>query len=376
MKRICVEAGRIVLLSLYLCFTRLPSRRRIVCLSRESNHPTTDFKLIAQYVRSHHPDYQVVILAKRLDNPIIYVFHMLRQLYYIATSEAVVLDTYAIIISLLSGHIRVPVIQMWHALGNMKRFGYTALGDTAGRSAQTARLMRMHQGYSSVLISSRSFMHDYAAGFGISESIIVEAPLPRTDLLLNRDYRANRRSQILRRFPQLGRKKNIVYCPTFRQYEPSNRASALKTLVDSIDFSRYNLILKAHPLDGDLFDDNRVLQHYPIGYDMLFIADYVISDYSTVIYEAGLMDIPVYLYAYDWPEYSSKRSLYIDLERDVPAMFTNDAHAIVHAIEQDDFDHEAYRKFVMRNVAVPSRESCTERIVNHIFDLIECSEQS
>lgn len=76
---------------------------------------------------------------------------------------------------------------------------------------------------------------------------------------------------------------------------------------------------------------------------MLFVADYVISDYSTVIYEAGLLDLPVFLYAYDWPDYSKKRSLYIDPKRDIPTLFTDDAEAIVRAIEHDDFDHAAYQ---------------------------------
>ena len=86
---------------------------------------------------------------------------------------------------------------------------------------------------------------------------------------------------------------------------------------------------------------------------MLFVADYVISDYSTVIYEAGLLDLPVFLYAYD-----------------IPTLFTDDAEAIVRAIEHDDFDHAAYQAFIRRNVAIPEHGSCTARVVEHVFDLI------
>lgn len=370
MRRHLIAGSRCILLALYRLFSALPKRRRIVCLSRESNHPPIDFRLVRRYMADHHPDYQVVILAKRLDNPLAYVFHMLRQLYYVATSEAVLLDTYAIIISLLAGHIRVPVIQMWHALGNMKKFGYTALDKAEGRDVGTARLLSMHRGYTSVLISSTSFIDDYAAGFGIDPSIIVEAPLPRTDLLLSDAWRDRQRRMIRERFPALAGKRNIVYCPTFRKRQPRNQQAALDALVQAIDFSRYNLIVKAHPLDTLRIDDPRVIQRTPAGLDMLYIADAVISDYSTVIYEAGLLDLPVYLYAYDWAEYSSKRSLYIDPERDVPALFTDDARSIIDAIERGDFDREAYRAFVRRNVAVPEHGSCTARVVDHVFDLI------
>lgn len=368
--RLFVGCIRIVLLHVYRLFRLFPSKRRIVCLSRESDIAPTDFVLIKRYVSHHYPGYEVVILAKRLHNPLTYALHMLRQLYFIATSEAVLLDTYAITVSLLNGHIDIPVIQMWHALGDMKKFGYTAIGNVDGRNRTMAELMNMHRGYTSVLISSKSFIDDYAAGFGIDPSIIYEAPLPRTDLLIDPVYRKEQRERILRRFPQLRGKRNIVYCPTFRSRTPVNQGFAAFTLKESIDFDRYNLIIKAHPLDTLEFDDARVFQHYPSGYDMLFVADYVISDYSTIIYEAGLLDVPVFLYGYDWKEYSSRRSLYIDPVNDIPTLFTDDAHRIISAIEHDDFDADAYGDFIRRNVAIPANESCTERVVDHVFKLI------
>ena len=203
MKRLLINAVRMMMLLMYRFFRAFPRKRRIVCLSRESDRPTTDFRLIRHYVRQTHPDYSVVILAKKRHNPVRYGFHMIRQLYFIATSQAVLLDTYAIVVSLLAGYIDVPVIQMWHALGNMKKFGYTALGSKEGRKFSTASLLNMHRGYTSVpTSSSKSFISDYARGFDIDPSaIIYEAPLPRTDLLINSSYRAQQRERIIREFP-------------------------------------------------------------------------------------------------------------------------------------------------------------------------------
>ena len=82
------------------------------------------------------------------------------------------------------------------------------------------------------------------------------------------------------------------------------------------------------------------------------MADVIISDYSTVIYEAGLLGIPVYLYAYDWDTYREKRGLTIDFENDVPALFTGDPEAIMKAIEDKDFDTKARR--ARRRPAKPS----------------------
>ena len=89
------------------------------------------------------------------------------------------------------------------------------------------------------------------------------------------------------------------------------------------------------------------------------------------MYEAGLLQVPVFLYAYDWNEYHGKRSFNIDLEHDVPALFTDDPRAIMEAIESDAFDHDAFQTFVRRNIALPPRGTCTEQLCEHILALAE-----
>lgn len=361
------------LLVAYRALLLLPQRNRIVCLSRQSNAEPVDFKMIKAHFAEHDQSMEVAILAKTLDNKLEYSFHVIKQVFYIATSKAVLLDSYCLAIGLLHGKIRVPVIQMWHAMGNMKKFGYSAIGSAEGRTLEQAQLLGMHRGYDSVLISSNSFSADYAEGFGIDPAIIFEAPLPKADLLLSAQYREQKRSEILSAYPHLGEKPNIVYCPTFRRNPADNESEAMQELLDAVDFEKYNLIFKKHPVSNQRFSDERVLQDYPSELDMLFIADFVISDYSTVIYEAGLLGLPVFLYAYDWNSYQEKRSLNIDLEHSVPALFTDNPREIIRAIESEDFNLEEYGRFMQDHIRVPESGSCTERVAAHVLDLINAS---
>lgn len=372
MTRIAVHILQAVLLALYRLFSLMPTKDRIVCISRQSDLPPTDFVLIKRYMNEQHPDWDVTILAKAMGNAAAYVPTMVRQVYHIATSRAVVLDSYCIAVSLLARHIKAPVLQMWHALGNMKKFGYTALDTQEGRSRELARLLHMHEGYDSVLVSSRSFAKDLAAGFNVPVEILYEAPLPRVDLLVSPEHRKKQRALALQLVPELGNgKKNIVYCPTFRRTPAPNEHEAMEALLDAIDFDRYNFVFKRHPVSTQVIQDERVISDYPADVDPLYVADYVISDYSTVIYEAGLLQIPLYLYAYDWDTYSHKRALNIDIEHEVPTIFTDDPERIVAAIEEGSFDYAAYRAFIEKNVALPAKGSCTQRVVEHVFSMIE-----
>lgn len=344
-----------------------------MCISRQSDSDPVDFQLIEEYCERRDPAWEVVVLAKQLRNPAAYLFEMIRQVYYIATSRAVVLDSYCIVVGLLNDRIKVPVIQMWHSLGNMKRFGYTAFGTEEGHSEATARLMHMHEGYDAIAISSMSFADEFAAAFNANKSKLFEAPLPRVDLLLSEEHRTQQRKAVLAAYPQLRGRETIVYCPTFRKQPAPNEAEAAQALIDAVDFSRFNFIYKPHPVSKQVIDDPRVITIPSDRFDALFVADYVISDYSTVIYEAGLLSVPVYLYAYDWDTYREKRGLTIDFEGDVPSLFTSDPHAITEAIESGAFDHEAFRAFVQHNIALPSRSPCTEQLCEHILALTEKS---
>ena len=371
MRKIAIGIATLLLAALYALCRLLLQQQRIVCISRQSDSAPVDFRLIKEYCERRDPPWGVVILAKQLRNPATYLIEMIRQVYYIATSRAVVLDSYCIVVGLLHNRIRVPVIQIWHSLGNMKRFGYTAFGTDEGHSEATARLMHMHEGYDAIATSSLSFADEFAAAFNAVPAKLFEAPLPRVDLLLDEQHRTRQREAILAAYPQLRGRKTIVYCPTFRKQPAANEAEAAASLIDTVDFGRFNFVYKPHPVSKQVIDDPRVVTIPSGQFDALFVADVIISDYSTVIYEAGLLDIPAYLYAYDWDTYREKRGLTIDLEHDVPTLFTGDPRVIMEAIESGTFDHGAFQAFVRRNIALPPCGTCTEQLCEHILALAE-----
>ena len=98
-------------------------------ISRQANRPSLDFLLIKTHILRQNPKIRVVTLChtleKRLNARIIdlikYGFHMLKQMYHIATSKVVILDTYCIVISLLKHRKDLQIIQIWHSMGSMKK---------------------------------------------------------------------------------------------------------------------------------------------------------------------------------------------------------------------------------------------------------------
>lgn len=368
--KLCLLKIALFFLKLLYAFIKLfPTSKKITFISRQGNSPSIDFKILSEEIKRQYPDYKVVMLTKKLDNKVSYIFHMVSQMYHIATSKIVILDSYCIVISVLNHKKSLKVIQMWHAVGSMKKFGYAMLGKKEGNDPDIARIMKMHKNYDYLLISSMNFIKDYEEGFHCERNQVLEIPLPRVDLLLDREYIDKKGKEIKERIPKLKGKKNILYCSTFRK-NGSTSVEHIDRLMECIDFKKYNLLYKPHPLNTLKVTDDRIIQDFSSTYEALTVADYVICDYSSIIYEVGLMQIPIYLYAYDWEEYKTERELNFDIEHDVPTLFTADPQKIMDAIEKNDFNFEAYQKFTNKNVCVP-KNGCLDAIMNLIKELLQ-----
>lgn len=358
------KIGLSFLAGVYALFKFLPTRKRYLFITKLSYEKPLDFIVLARALKDKHPDYEVVMLCQPIDNKVKYVFHMFKQFYHLATSEVVFLERSCLAINAFKHKKSLQVIQLWHSLGSMKKFGYAILDTKEGQPTSYAKLFHMHRGYTSILISSYSFLDDFREGFNIDGSSVVEIPLPRVDLFFDKEYATKKRDELFREVPSLKNKKNILYCPTFRKHTSSLVRKKTLELINVVDADAYNFIFCQHPLSDILIDDSRVIvpgNHR--SQDMLFVADVVISDYSSIIYEAGLLGLPVYLYAFDWDEYQKSRTHNIDFSRDVPVLFSADAKEIMNAVERNDFNHDAYRVFIDKNVAVPEDGTCCDKII-------------
>ena len=363
--KICILCLKII----YSFFKLFKTKDKITFISRQSNEITLDYSLLSKALKKKYPTFEIVILMKKLDNKIAYIFHMFKQLYHISTSKVVILDSYCIAISVLKHKKDLKVIQIWHSIGCMKKFGYAMIGKEEGNTKEIAEVMKMHKNYDTITISSMNFVNDFIEGFNVDKSIIKEIPLPRVDVILDNNYKKEIRKKLYKKIPSLKKKKNILYCGTFRKEEDYSGKN-IDNLVKHIDFNKYNLLYKPHPLNKIKTNDKRIIQNFESTLEALMVSDYVICDYSSIIYEAGLLNLPIYIYAYDWDEYKNKRELNFDMEHEIPTLFTKDVKKIMKAIENNEFNAKEFNKFVKENVSLPKNKSCTECLIDLISDYL------
>ena len=183
----------------------------------------------------------------------------------------------------------------------------------------------MHENYSLVVASGPGAVPAYSEAFRYPASAIEPLGLPRMDYLLDPSPRAPRRQrmeQLRKEHPALRcGKRVIVYAPTLRKGKGYDGwiARYLGELAQACPAERAVLVFAGHPLDREgaqeLAREHECLHVLPgaATIDLLGLADCVITDYSAISLEAGLLRVPTCFFTPDIERYAASPGLNIDL---------------------------------------------------------------
>ena len=364
-----------------------PERKKIAIISRESDSKTLDVAMLEAELKRRGSDVRVLskLLTKEKSLKALgYAGHVLKQEAAILASDVVVLDTYCIPASMIPHRRGTKVVQMWHALSAIKKFGWQTVGKAGGSSEKTARLMKMHRGYDCVVCPSDVTAEYFCEAFRTDRSKIVKYGLPRIDYIksvASGERHDDMAARILSKYPQLkegkgdSSKTTVLYAPTFRR----GKAVDVKSLTDALDNEKYNIVVKLHPLyrgdtsaqSGDVTgtDGHVIYDDEFSSFDWLAVADVIISDYSSLVIEATLADKPLYIYAYDLNDYEKNTGLNIDFGSEPVAPYVfRDAKELAEAVASDDYDFEALCAFRDRYIDIDT-ENCTAALADFIESL-------
>lgn len=368
--------GKAVLRGIYAVHKLAPVKpRRVSIISRQSDTPSLDIRLLKRELEKDGAA-EVRVLCRTLDGGLVrkagYLLHMIGpQMHAIATSKVVVLDSYCIAASILNHKPSLKVIQMWHAMGALKKFGKSILDQEEGSSRALAEAMDMHRGYDLILTSSEVCRPYFAEAFGYPEDAFWVQPLPRTDLLRDAGYMAEKKEQILQQHPELRGKRVVLYAPTMRKTgedadRPVELAAALRRAEDAV------LVASPHPvvrkqyeaLPAQLAQYGAVMLTEYSTLELLSVCDVFVSDYSAVIYEAAAAGKPIYLYAYDLDQYIANRGFYLDYTSEMPGEPLRTAAEVADSIAAGASDPARVQAFADKYIA--PADHCTAALAAKI----------
>ena len=281
---------------------------RITFISLESDELTSDSKLIYDMLDQNQYDIRLCLIQyhKNLFGQFLYFLNCMKQLYLVYTSKVIIISHNNYVVS----HFKrdgVIVLQLWHACGAIKKFG-----NAIEREYPVS-------GYDYVISTSDYWKKPYSEAFGVEEDHVIHTGIPRNDELFNKDTVLSYQNKLLEKYPALKDKKVILYAPTFR----GNLYKGFRT----VDFDAkkileqlgedYILLYKFHPLLGniELGEHPRLFNmNHEDTHQLFCISDYLISDYSSIVFDYMILQKPILFYVPDYKEYMKDVGVFVEIE--------------------------------------------------------------
>lgn len=358
--RACLISSYLFLFQcIFLIFRAFPKQRKIVCVASFGDNIFYTTKQLSQLT-----DHEIVILREQqctypFDKSIarIVPFSITRPLWYIksiyhlATASTVIVDNYFAFLSVTKFRKNTTCIQLWHAAGAIKKFGFEQPTTKTRSAADWRRFTKVYNRFDYTIVGSETMAEIFQASFGLAENKLKRTGIPRTDFFFDKDEMEKVRQRLTERLPIGGDKKVILYAPTFR----------LEHLQDyqlQLDFEQlyealaddYILLLKLHPSVSsncrlpyqDFIYD--VSDYYDINH-LLICTDILITDYSSVPFEFSLLELPMIFYAYDQEEYVLENGLLADYQNRMPGPVVRTTGEIINVISKEKFMMEKVKAF-------------------------------
>src|SRR5699024_2945828 len=304
----------------YYFFSLLPANRKKISIASDSrNDLSGNLYFIYEELYRRNLNLNIkLLLNDRIDNKKT-LMNLLNTAYHFATSKIILLDDFYPMIYPLNIRKKTDLIQVWHAAGAFKTFGFSRAGRPGGPSPKS----RNHRNYTKATVSSEGVRDHYAEGFGISIDRVYPTGVPRADIFFDEEYKNYVRETLHEIYPFLQDKKVILFAPTFRgngqgsAYFPFNKID-FKKLYDNLS-DDYVFLFKIHPFVNneltipyqyrDFFYDFSSFREIN---DLLLVTDLLITDYSSVCFEYALLNKPMLFFAFDVEEYIRTRDFYYD----------------------------------------------------------------
>lgn len=239
-----------------------------------------------------------------------YFYFSLVSIHALATSRLFIIDDYYFPLYCVKKNKRNIVVQIWHAIGHLKRFGLSI-------EQNQQQVVKPHSNYDYAVVNSSLDIPYYVEAFDMPKSNILAIGSPKVDHLINHQAENNQNDV-----------RKVLYAPTFRRTNEEN-INLINKFIDNFEKNFQNDILyvSLHPYmklpKRHVSENIHIFQDSNLIDDILPQVDILITDYSSIMLEFFYFEKPVLLYVPDYNDYVDDFGFYVDFKTYVEApMFT------------------------------------------------------
>ncbi|KUL49607.1 bifunctional glycosyltransferase/CDP-glycerol:glycerophosphate glycerophosphotransferase [Streptomyces sp. NRRL S-1521] len=233
------------------------------------------------------------------------------------------------------------VVQTWNG-APLKRIGIDLTDTLYADHGHLDALPRLSRQWD-VLVSPNRFSTPHLGRALAYDGEVLEAGSPRNDVLFG-DDRGKVADRVRRELGILPDKRVVLYAPTYRdhlayrpgrfRYEPALDFGAAESALGD----DHVLLVRKHPLTtgrlpGARRPFVRDVSAHPRAAELLLIADVLVTDYSSLMFDFAHTGRPMLFHAYDLEHYrDTVRGFYLDFETTAPGPLLTSTGEVVEAL--------------------------------------------
>ncbi len=270
-------------------------------------------------------------------------------------------------------------IQTWHGSA-FKRMGFDEPSVKQAPLHEHRRLHRMIGRFDHFVVRSEHDVRTLMRGLGVTAEPL-RVGYPRNDPLVTGGD-PNELAELRRRLGLGGDDRTVVlYAPTFRTDEKGRPARRFEIPFDLARFAEelggtHVLLVRAHYLSTAVIPPGLRGTVIDVGDEhdvttLMLLADALVTDYSSVMFDYALLDRPMVFYTPDEEEYVSRsRGAYFDLAEHAPGPVVREEDGLLAALgdlEAVRRDHAERRRRFVENFGEYDTGTAAKAIVERFF---------
>lgn len=274
-------------------------------------------------------------------------------------------------------------VQTWHGTP-LKKIGASHWRSINRSNGWISRMESQAQDWTHLISPSKYFSEILVDETGFTGEI-VELGYPRNDDLAVKSKSESNRNQIREHLGLAPSDNVVLYAPTWRESLSSQAwVAEMVDFIDMKNFSNslgqeYKTLVRGHGHNAR--SKKRINQipnvidvtDHPNINDLYIAADVIVTDYSSVMFDAAVANKPIVFFVPDLDVYTSGgRGLYLDLQEIAPGPVVFTQHELVESLLSPDISDqtktEEYKKFVSK-FAPHDDGQAASRVIEHIYGM-------
>ncbi|MGY3746750.1 CDP-glycerol glycerophosphotransferase family protein [Vagococcus salmoninarum] len=311
-----------------VAFFTVPKKRIVITSNRASFLRGNLLAIHEELIKNDELEVVVYLFhfERSFKGRIVYFLKSFRVLYYLATSSVFIIDDYLFPLYCINKKKENTVIQVWHAVGTLKKFGLSI-------PRNKLDVVIPHRNYDWVIVNTEDDIEAYAEAFGVEKEQVLPLGVPKLDLIQKKQKKV--------------KNKRILYAPTYRKdTDPfiGNQMNDLLKMVE-INLPDWEIIISLHPYVKNRYElrssgKAKVITSPESIEDYYTSTDVFITDYSATMLEYSYFEQPILIYAPDLKYYKKDPGFYVDFESFLNAPVFKSAEDLVKYIGNNDIINE------------------------------------